>query len=194
MNGLALKQNEVTQILKDAKGGSKKAYDDLLPLIYDKLLDIAQMRMQQENQDHTYCRTELVHEAYFQLINVENVTWQDRTHFYAVASKCMRRILIDYARKKKAEKRGNDYRDVTYVDDYMLIDQQADELIELDMALNKLAMVSERMAEIVECRYFGEMSIADTATALDISPSTVKREWVKARGWLYNEIKKEENK
>ncbi|HLR77216.1 MAG TPA: ECF-type sigma factor [Balneolaceae bacterium] len=190
-DGVALKQIEVTHILKKANSGSKKAYDKLLPLIYDKLLDIAQMRMEKEYGEHTYCRTELVHEAYFQLINIENVNWQDRSHFYAVASKCMRQILIDYARKKKAEKRGGDERYVTYVEEVMKIDQQAEDLIDLDNALKKLAAISERMAEVVECRYFGEMTIDDTAAALDISPSTVKREWAKARGWLYKELKKE---
>lgn len=190
MNGVAVKQSEVTYILKEAKGGSKKACDELLPLIYDKLLDIAHMRMSMESDNHTYCRTELVHEAYFQLINIDNVTWKDRTHFYAIASKCMRQILIDYARKKKAEKRGGDNNCITYVEEVMKIEKQADDLIELDDALKKLSLFNESMAEVVECRYFGEMSIDDTATALDISPSTVKREWAKARGWLYNELKK----
>ncbi len=188
MNTAAVQQAEVTHILKKAKGGSKYACDTLLPLIYDRLLDIAQIRMQREQNDHTYCRTELVHEAYFQLINIENVNWQDRSHFYAMASRCMRQILIDYARKKKAAKRGGGDKPITFVEDIIKVNQQAEELINLDEALNKLAKFDERLAGIVECRYFGEMSVEDTATALDISPSTVKRDWVKARGWLYNEL------
>ncbi len=189
MEAIAVKQAEVTHILKEANHGSKQACDVLLPLIYDRLLDIAQMRMQHEQNNHTLCRTELVHEAYFQLINIENVTWQDRTHFYAIASRCMRQILIDYARKKTAAKRGGDNQPVTYIDNIIKANQQAEDLINLDKALNKLAKFDERLANVVECRYFGEMSIEDTATALDISVSTVKRDWAKARGWLYKELK-----
>ncbi len=190
MNAVAVQQTEVTQILKSVNCGAKSACNRLLPLIYDKLLDIAQMRMQREQNDHTYCRTELVHECYFQLINIENVTWQDRSHFYAIASRCMRQILIDYARKKKAAKRGGAQKPLPFVEGVIKKDRQAEELIDLDDALNKLAVFDERLAQVVECRYFGEMSIEDTATALDISVSTVKRDWAKARGWLYRELKK----
>ena len=180
---------EITCILQDAKEGSKQAYDTLLPLVYDQLKDIARYRMQREMCDHTYGHTDLVHEAYFQLINVENVNWQDRTHFYAIASRCMRRILIDHARKKRAEKRGGDHQPVTYLDEITEVQHQAEELINLDHALNKLAGLNERLVQIVECRYFGDMSVKDTAKALDISISTVKRDWAKARGWLYKELK-----
>lgn len=180
---------EITSILKEAEDGSKEAYDSLLPLVYDQLRDIAHMRMLREDKSHTYARTDLVHEAYFQLINVENVSWQDRTHFYAIASRCMRRILIDHARKKKAERRGGNKQPVTYLDEIMGIEEEADELINLDKALDKLATLNERLAQVVECRYFGEMSLEDTALALDISVSTVKRDWAKARGWLYKELK-----
>jgi RNA polymerase sigma factor (TIGR02999 family) len=181
--------SEITSILQEAKEGSKKAYDSLLPVIYDQLKGIARLRMQREQPGHTYCRTDLVHEAYFQLINVENVDWQDRTHFYAIASRCMRRILIDHARKKKAEKRGGENKPVTYIDEFMEIREQADGLINLDEAMDKLAELNDRLAQVVECRYFGEMSVEDTATALNISVSTVKRDWAKARGWLYKELK-----
>lgn len=184
------KQADITCILQNVKKGSKQAYDNLFPLVYNQLRDIANMRMQQEHQGHTYCRTELVHEAYFKLVNVEQVNWQDRSHFYAIASRCMRQILIDHARKKRAQKRGGTKQPVTYIDHLMYIDQQAERLINLDKALTKLEKHSERMAQIVECRYFGEMSLEDTALALNISPSTVKRDWAKARGWLYHEIKK----
>lgn len=184
-------QGEITCILQKAKEGSKQATDTLFPLIYDQLRDIAQMRMQREKNGHTICRTELVHEAYFKLINVNEITWQDRTHFYAIASGCMRRILIDHARKKKAEKRGADNQPVTYLEDFMKIEEQADDLINLDAALKKLAKFDARLARVVECRYFGEMTIADTATALGLSVSSVKRDWTKARGWLYIELKRE---
>lgn len=180
--------SDVTLILQEAKNGSQKAYNKLLPLVYDRLKDIAYQRIKRENQ-HTYSKTDLVHEAYFQLINIESVDWKDRTHFYAIASRCMRQILIDYARRKKAEKRGGDIKPSTYIDEIMIVEKQAEDLINLDDALNKLEELNPRLAEIVECRYFGEMTIEDTAAALNISESTVNRDWVKAKGWLYKELK-----
>ncbi|MDX1640459.1 MAG: ECF-type sigma factor [Balneolaceae bacterium] len=180
--------SDVTLILQKARGGSEKAYKKLFPLVYERLKEIAYHRIKHEN-DHTYSKTDLVHEAYFQLINIENVDWKDRTHFYAIASRCMRQILIDYARKKKAEKRGGDKKPSTYIDEIMKIEKQAEDLINLDDALNDLEELNPRLAEVVECRYFGEMTIEDTAAALDVSVSTVNRDWVKAKGWLYKELK-----
>lgn len=182
------KPSDVTLILQEARKGSEKAYDKLFPLVYDRLKDIAYLRISRE-RNHTYSKTDLVHEAYFQLVEIDNVNWQDRTHFYAIASRCMRRILIDHARKKKAQKRGGDSEPVTYLDEIMNVEHQAEELINLDAALEKLSELNPRLTEIVECRYFGEMTIEDTAEALGISVSTVKRDWAKARGWLYKELK-----
>lgn len=180
--------SEVTLILQEARDGSEKAYDKLFPLVYDRLKDIANMRIKRE-QNPTFSKTDLVHEAYFQLVDIDDVDWQDRTHFYAIASRCMRRVLIDHARKKKAQKRGGDREPITYLDEIMNVEHQAEELINLDAALEKLSELNPRLTEIVECRYFGEMTIEDTAAALDISVSTVKRDWAKARGWLYKELK-----
>lgn len=180
--------SDVTMILQEARGGSEKAYHKLFPLVYERLRDIAYLRIKRES-DHTFSKTDLVHEAYFQLINIENVNWKDRTHFYAIASRCMRQILIDYARKKKAQKRGGDQQPSTYIDEIMEAEQQAEDLINLDDALKKLEELNPRLAEVVECRYFGEMTIEDTATALNISESTVNRDWAKAKGWLYKELK-----
>ena len=180
--------SEVTLILQEAKEGSEKAYNELFPLVYDQLKNIANMRIKRE-RDHTYSTTDLVHEAYFELVDIENVDWQDRAHFYAIASRCMRRILINYARKKQADKRGGNKEPVTYIDEIMEVERQAEDLINLDDALNQLEELNPRLAEVVECRYFGEMSIEDTAEALDISVSTVKRDWTKARGFLYKELK-----
>ncbi len=180
--------SEVTLILQEAKGGSKKAYEKLFPIVYDQLRNIANRRLNRE-RDHTYSKTDLVHEAYFQLVDIDNVEWKDRTHFYAIASRCMRQILIDYARKKKAEKRGGGKESVTYIDEIMKVERQAEDLINLDDALNELEKLNPRLAEVVECRYFGEMTIEDTAAALYISESTVNRDWAKAKGWLYKELK-----
>lgn len=180
--------SEVTLILQEARSGSERAYDKLFPIVYDRLKDIAGMRINRE-QNHTYSKTDLVHEAYFQLIDIDDVNWKDRAHFYAIASRCMRRILINYARKKKAEKRGGDQSPVTYIDELMKVDQQAENLINLDEALDELEKLNERLARVVELRYFGDMTLEETAEALDISVSTVKRDWEKARGWLYKELK-----
>ncbi|MDX1640461.1 MAG: sigma-70 family RNA polymerase sigma factor [Balneolaceae bacterium] len=180
--------SDVTLILQEARSGSEKAYKKLFPLVYDRLKDIAYQRIKRESE-HTFSKTDLVHEAYFQLVNINNVDWKDRTHFYAIASRCMRQILIDYARKKKAEKRGGDQQPSTYIDEIMVIEQQAEDLINLDEALKQLEELNPRLAEVVECRYFGEMTIEDTAAALDVSESTVNRDWAKAKGWLYKELK-----
>lgn len=184
---MSLDQGKITSILREATTGSKDAYDTLLPLVYDKLLNIAQNRIQQEG-NHTYSRTDLVHEAYFNLINVDEITWQDRNHFFCMASRCMRRVLIDHARKKKAAKRGGNQEKVACLDDMIQVERQADDLIELDEALHRLSKLNERMVKVVECRYFGEMSVKETADALDVSPRTIIRDWSKARGWLYNEL------
>jgi RNA polymerase sigma factor (TIGR02999 family) len=182
-------QEEITCILQEVTEGSREAYNTLFPLIYDQLLDIAQMQMRMEQPDHTYSRIDLVHATYLRLINVKGVAWQDRAHFFAIASRCMRQILIDHARKQKAEKRGGGVKPVAYLDDIVQIEQQADRLISLNKALKQLSKLNERLAEVVEYRYFGEMTIDDTARALGISTSTVKRDWNKARDWLYKELK-----
>jgi len=180
---------DITQVLTEQKQGCEEAYDKLLPLVYEKLHAIAGMRMQREYGEHTYSKTDLVHEAYFKLVEIEDVDWKDRAHFFAIASKCMRRILIDYARQKKADKRGGNEKPCTYLDHLYAAERQAKWLIDLDMALIELAQCNERLADVVECRYFGEMTIEDTAAALDISGATVKRDWRKAKGWLYNRLK-----
>ncbi|SMO97066.1 sigma-70 family RNA polymerase sigma factor [Gracilimonas mengyeensis] len=181
---------EVTVLLNRLKEGEEKAYDELYPIIYDKLKHIAHRHMNRQYSEHTLSRTELVHETYLKMIEQENIEVNDRQHFLAIASKCMRQILIDYARKKNAEKRGGKNNDCTYVEGiYTAYEQQAQELIDIDEALNRLAELNERLSSVVEMRFFGEMSIEQTAEALDISKSTVKRDWMKARGWLYKELK-----
>lgn len=180
--------SEITLILQEARSGSEKVYNRLFPLVYDQLRNIAHMRISREH-NHTFSKTDLVHEAYFKLVDIDNVDWQDRAHFYAIASRCMRRILISHARKKKAEKRGGNKEPVTYIDEIMEAERQAEDLINLDEALNNLEELNPRLVKVVECRYFGDMTIEDTAEALEISVSTVKRDWTKAKGWLYKELK-----
>ncbi|MFN1833789.1 ECF-type sigma factor [Balneola sp. MJW-20] len=178
----------ITLILERARNGSNEDYNKLFSMVYDQLKEIAMMRINLEHNEITYSRTDLVHEAYIRLFDANEIKWQDTAHFNAVASRCMRRILIDHARKKKADKRGGNKTAITYIDELMRVHEQADKLISLDDTLKELGKLNQRLVDIVECRYFGEMSIEDTAEALNISVSTVKRDWAKARGWLYKEL------
>jgi RNA polymerase sigma factor (TIGR02999 family) len=182
-------KSEVTRLLLQLKEGDKEVYDRLYPHIYEELRGLAYAHMSRQS-DHTLSKTELVHEAYLKMVSQQDVDFKDRSHFLAIASKCMRQILIDYARKKKAQKRGGDQKDLTYIDELFKAQQQkADELISIDSALNRLAELNQRLSDVVELRFFGEMTIEDTANALDVSASTVKRDWMKARGWLHKELK-----
>ncbi|HKI45846.1 MAG TPA: sigma-70 family RNA polymerase sigma factor [Balneolales bacterium] len=182
-------RSEITQILQHVRFGSSEAYNQLFPLVYDHLKDIASMHMKHEQHGHTLSQTELVHEVYLKLIDQSDINWKDRAHFYAIASRCMRQILIDYARKKKSQKRGGPSEPLTYLDGIMKVEKQVDDLLNLDSALKRLSKLNKRLAEVVEYRYFGEMSIEDTAEVMGVSTSTVIRDWAKARGWLYKELK-----
>jgi RNA polymerase sigma factor (TIGR02999 family) len=183
-------KSEVTQLLLEVKKGSEKAYDELFPLIYNELKQLACSKLKGEPNDITVTETELVHEVYLKIINQNCIEANDKNHFLAIAASCMRQILVDHARKKKAEKRGGDQRDVTYIDEILKAHQESEEIINLDKKLNELAQLDERMAEVVTLRYFGQMTVHQTAKALEISERTVKRDWAKARGWLYKELKK----
>jgi RNA polymerase sigma factor (TIGR02999 family) len=185
-----MEKSDVTQLLVRLKSGENKVYEELYPLIYGELRQIAYGQMRGQSADHTMTKTALVHEAYLKMIDQTTIDFSDKSHFLAIASKCMRQILIDHARKKHAQKRGGNQKDLTFIDDIFNNQQQkAKELIDIDAALNELEKLNERLAQVVEMRFFGEMSIDDTAQALGISQSTVKRDWLKARGWLYKELK-----
>ncbi len=182
--------SDVTRLLISLKKGKDGVYDKLYPLIYDELRSLAYSHMNRQSADHTLSRTELVHETYLKMIDQTQIDFSDRSHFLAIASRCMRQILIDYARKKQAEKRGGKQKDLTYIDGiFNGQNNKAQELIDIDGALKRLAELNERLSKVVEMRFFGEMTIEETADALDISESTVKRDWMKARGWLYKELK-----
>lgn len=182
--------SDVTRLLISLKKGEDGVYDKLYPLIYDELRNLAYSHMNRQSADHTLSRTELVHETYLKMIDQTQIDFSDRSHFLAIASRCMRQILIDYARKKQAEKRGGKQKDLTYIDGiFNGQNSKAQELIDIDDALKRLAELNERLSKVVEMRFFGEMTIEETADALDISESTVKRDWMKARGWLYKELK-----
>lgn len=182
--------SDVTRLLISLKKGKDGVYDKLYPLIYDELRNLAYSHMNRQSADHTLSRTELVHETYLKMIDQTQIDFSDRSHFLAIASRCMRQILIDYARKKQAEKRGGKQKDLTYIDGiFNGQNSKAQELIDIDDALKRLAELNERLSKVVEMRFFGEMTIEETADALEISESTVKRDWMKARGWLYKELK-----
>jgi len=184
-------QQPVTQLLIAYSNGNRAALDQLLPMVYRELRRIAELRMRRERPDHTLNATALVHEAYIKLMDQGDVSWQNRAHFFAISSRLMRQILIDYARKHNAEKRGGGTPDTLLEGKEISLGERADELIALDEALEQLATFDERLARVVEYRFFGGLTIEETATVLDVSPMTVKRDWRKAKAWLYRELKAE---
>lgn len=182
--------SEVTQLLIRLRNNEEGAFDKLYPLIYKELRRLARAHMSRQNPDHTLSKTELVHESYLKMIDQSRINFSDKAHFLAIASRCMRQILIDHARKKHAQKRGGKKQEVTYIDGLLNTHRQkAEELINIDSALDELEALNKRLAKVVEMRFFGDMTIEETAEALNISESTVKRDWVKARGWLYKKLK-----
>ena len=163
--------------------------DDLLPLVYGELKRIAARQLRGERTDHTLSTTALVHEAWLELSRLDRIKWQNRSHYLAIASQAMRRVLIDHAVAKRAQKRGGGQAVETLEDDALvLVEGRAEELLDLNQALERLGAIDERQVRIVECRFFGGMSIEETAEALALSPATVKREWTLARAWLNREL------
>jgi RNA polymerase sigma factor (TIGR02999 family) len=160
----------------------------LLPLVYHELRRLAERHLRREAPGHTLQATALVHEAYLRLVDQQQVTWQSRAHFFGVAANLMRQILMQHARAKHAEKRGGQQRKL-YLDEAGVIAAGQDlDLVALDDALNDLAAVAPRQSRVVELRFFGGLSVEETAAVLDISPATVKREWNMAKAWLHREI------
>jgi RNA polymerase sigma factor (TIGR02999 family) len=181
-------KGEVTRLLAATAKGDRGAYDELLPLVYEKLRGIARGHLRRERTGHTLATTDLVHEAYFALVGIDRVNWVDRAHFFAVAARAMRRVLINHAVARSAKKRGGS-REQTSLDVDALPANVPDELVlALDEALQRLERRNERYGRIVECRFFAGMSIDETASALDVSPATVKRDWAMARAWLHREL------
>lgn len=175
---------EVTGLLRAWSSGRAEALDSLIPVVHQELKQIAAGYMRRERPEHTLQATGLVNEAYLRLVEQHNVTWHDRRHFYGIAAQCMRRILVDYARQRKAEKRGGDQTFVTIDESVDASTPRGIDLIALDDALAALAELDPRQAQVVELRYFGGLSIAEAAEQLDVSVATVKRDWESARVWL----------
>jgi RNA polymerase sigma-70 factor, ECF subfamily len=163
--------------------------EDLLPLVYGELKRIAARQLRRERPDHTLSATALVHEAWLELSQLDRIKWQNRNHYLALAAQAMRRVLIDHAVARRAAKRGGGIAAETLDGDpVVLAESRAEELLDLDNALQRLGAIDERQVRIVECRFFGGMSIKETAEALQLSPATVKRDWALARAWLNREL------
>lgn len=179
----------VTQILEAMSSGDQTAADGLLPIVYDELRRLAHGYMRNERSDHTLQATALVHEAYIQLVDWKNVSWQNRAHFFAAAAKLMRKILVDYAREKNALKRGGGVRTIALDEALSFPNRKEVDLLVLDDALEELHQFDPQQSKIVELRFFGGLTIEETAHALGISDSTVKRDWQIAKAWLFNKMK-----
>ena len=176
--------SDVTRLLVRLRSGKTEALDELLPAVYDSLRNIARNQLRGERADHTLRTTELVHEAYMKLVDHETVDWQDRQHFFAVAARAMRQILVDHARHRTAQTRGGAAETVPLDDVTPRRELGPATLIALHDALDRLAERDERKAQVVECRFFGGYTTQETADVLDVSRSTVVRDWRAAQAWL----------
>jgi RNA polymerase sigma factor (TIGR02999 family) len=180
--------SQVTELLLQWSQGDAVAREKLIPVVYEQLRGIARQVLSQRSRDHTLQSTALVHEAYLRLVGHDSVHWDNRVHFFAVAAQLMRRILVDYVRMRQAKKRGGDCVTLLLDERIAIPAEREVDLVALDDALNRLATLDERQCRLVELRYFGGLSIEETAQALKISPATVKREWATARLWLQREM------
>ena len=181
----------ITEWLAKAHSGDESALAQVFPLVYAELRRLAEHQLRNEPEGHTLSPTALVHEAYMRLIDYTRVEWSGRAHFMAVAAKAMRRILVDHARRRRSVKRGGALRHISIDSVQLASDEGTDTLLALDEALGRLKELDPRQAQVVECRFFGGMTEEETAEALGISMRTVKRDWAKARSWLYREIQAE---
>ncbi|MEM1270179.1 MAG: sigma-70 family RNA polymerase sigma factor [Bacteroidota bacterium] len=183
-------RQDVTQLLSQLRAGRREAFDELLDVAYADLRQLARRHLNRERADHTLNATALVHEAYLRLVDYRDLAWNDRTHFFAVAAQAMRRVLSNYARDRNAQKRGGKQARVTLHDDDVKQEHSFENIIALDDALKQLEAVNERACRIVECRFFGGLTVDETAEALGISPATVARDWRMARAWLKREFRR----
>jgi RNA polymerase sigma factor (TIGR02999 family) len=180
---------EITQLLADWRNGDRAALHKLMPLVYDELRRLARHYMRGERPGHTLQTAALVNEAYLRLVDQRNVLWHDRAHFFAVAANVMRHLLVDHARNRLYAKRGGGARQVTFDEMAIVSNERSAELVALDEALTRLAQIDPRKSRIVELRYFGGMSVEEVSEVLDISATTIKQEWRRAKDWLYRELR-----
>lgn len=181
-------EKEVTRLLVDWSEGKSEAIDELMPLVYEELRRMAKSYMNSQPSGHTLQTTALIHEAYLKLADQREKRWQNRAHFFAVAAQAMRHILVDHARSHKTEKRGGETQIVSLDDVAIISNERANELVALDEALQNLSVLDERKSKVVELRYFGGLSVEETAEVLKISQETVMRDWRFAKTWLLREL------
>lgn len=179
---------DVTTLLERWSQGDSEAFDRLMPLVYDQLRRLAARSMVGERPGHTLQPTALVHEAYLELANQNRAAWTGRAQFFGVAAQLMRRITLVHARRLRAQKRGGDWAKIPFEESLGMTESQAEEILAIDRALTALAEEDERLCRVVEARFFVGMTVDETAEALDVSPSTVKREWRLARAWLHDRL------
>lgn len=180
--------DDTTELLQALRGGDRAALDRLLPHVYEELHRIAHRELARRGGDGALRTTGLLHEAYLKLVDHARLDVEGRSHFFAVAATAMRHILIDYARARRTKKRGGGWRRISLDEPPGADDARLEELIDLDDALSRLERFDDRLGRVVECRFFGGMTVEETATALDVSPRTVDRAWQKAKAWLYREM------
>jgi RNA polymerase sigma factor (TIGR02999 family) len=181
---------DITRLLAAASDGSDRAMDEVFEVVYPRLKEIARARRRGWQGAHTMNTTGLIHEAYMKVAG-SGSSFENRGHFFATTARAMRQVLINYAERQSAQKRGGGASEVTLYDDDAITDDAMDELIALNDALRKLETMSPRQGQVVECLFFAGLDIAETAEALDISPATVKRDWATARAWLYREMQED---
>lgn len=183
--------SEVTQLLVDWSDGNEQAAEQLIPLVYQELHRLAESYMRRENENHTLQATALVNEAYLKLVDQTRVNWKNRSHFFGVAAQVMRRILVDYARKNLAVKRGGNAETISLEDAVIFNKEKSSDIVALDEALTLLGKIDERRQKVVELRFFGGLSVLETAEVLDVSKNTVVRDWNFSKAWLYRQIQNE---
>lgn len=186
-----LMADDLTGLLVEWRDGDKAALDRLMPLVYDELRRIAHRYVQRERAGHTLQTSALVNEAYLRLAGQQDVSWQNRAHFFAVTAQTMRHLLIDHARRRRYAKHGGELQQVPIDDASQMSMQRATELIALEEALDELATLDQRKSRVVELRYFGGLSLEETAEVMNVSLMTVRRDWRAAKAWLYRRIKNE---
>jgi len=182
--------HEVTQLLIDWSNGDRAALDKLLPVVEEELRRLAHRYMSRERAGHTLQTTALVNEAFVRLVNRRNVQWQNRAHFFGIAAQLMRTILVDHARSHASAKRGGGAHKLELDEAMVVLRQKASEVLALDEALKQLALIDAQQSRIVELRFFGGLTVEETAEVLHLSPATIKREWSTAKAWLYRELAK----
>src|SRR5258705_11862907 len=176
--------NDVTQLLVAWGNGDQTARDQLMPLVYTELHRLAHRHIKKERPGHTLQTSALVNEAFLRLVDQRDVHWQSRAHFFSIAAQMMRRILVDYARSRRFAKRGGNAQQVSLDEELMTSNQRSADVVRLDDALNELASVDLRKSQVVELKFFGGLSIEETAEVLGVSPGTVMRDWTLAKAWL----------